>query len=46
MDTPPGGVWVPQQREGDVPPAPPGQQQPYPPQQLPGQGFDEQRYRY
>ncbi|MFI1967748.1 hypothetical protein BLA24_00840 [Streptomyces cinnamoneus] len=53
VDTPPGGVWVPQQRDTDHPagqaPPPeqyPGQQQPpYPPQQ-PGQGFDEQRYRY
>ncbi|MEH6378999.1 hypothetical protein V7793_32355 [Streptomyces sp. KLMMK] len=40
-DTPPGGVWVPQQRDGDYPPVPQGYaQQPYPgyPQQLPAQG--------
>ncbi|WP_330176245.1 hypothetical protein OG875_23735 [Streptomyces sp. NBC_01498] len=42
-DTPPGGVWVPQQREGeDVPPMPDQEPRPY--------GFDpaydEQRYRY
>lgn len=43
-DTPPGGVWVPQQRDTDVPPPQGGQQQPpYPPQQ---QGYEEQRYRY
>lgn len=42
-ETPPGGVWVPQQREGDnVPPMP---------QQAPEQygydpDYDEQRYRY
>ncbi|MET9556448.1 hypothetical protein [Streptomyces sp. NPDC006645] len=42
-DTPPGGVWVPQQREGEnIPPMP---------QQEPGQygydpNHDEQRYRY
>ncbi len=55
MDTPPGGVWVPQQRDNEIadltapPAAAPegGQQQPYPPQQQPGQGYDEQqRYRY
>ncbi|MEU7133876.1 hypothetical protein [Streptomyces sp. NPDC046261] len=52
IDTPPGGVWVPQQRDNEiadlaVPPAtePQPGQQPYPPQQ-PGQGYDEQRYRY
>ncbi|MGK5732875.1 hypothetical protein [Streptomyces sp. URMC 124] len=41
MDTPPGGVWVPQQRDSDLPPVPQGYaQQAYPgyPQQLPGQG--------
>lgn len=42
-ETPPGGVWVPQQREGeDIPPMP---------QQAPQQygydpNYDEQRYRY
>ncbi|WP_116211264.1 hypothetical protein [Streptomyces olivoreticuli] len=40
MDTPPGGVWVPQQRDTDAPP----------PQQYPSQGqgpgHDEQHYRY
>lgn len=44
MDTPPGGVWVPQQRDGDNPPPPGGPQQPYPPQQLPD--HDGQQYRY
>ncbi|MFE0047625.1 hypothetical protein [Streptomyces albireticuli] len=44
MDTPPGGVWVPQQRDGDNPPPPGPPQQPYPPQQLPG--HDGQQYRY
>ncbi|MBB5118555.1 hypothetical protein AF335_00850 [Streptomyces eurocidicus] len=44
MDTPPGGVWVPQQRDGDNPPPPGGPQQPYHPQQLPG--HDGQQYRY
>ncbi|MGW2561240.1 hypothetical protein ACWCXB_18705 [Streptomyces sp. NPDC001514] len=36
-ETPPGGVWVPQQREGDqqVPPMPP-----MPPQQPPSYGYD------
>ncbi|MBT2384725.1 hypothetical protein [Streptomyces sp. ISL-11] len=43
MDTPPGGVWVPQQRDGENPPPPNPQQQPYP-QQTPG--YDEQQYRY
>ncbi|MEV5241655.1 hypothetical protein AB0K89_21490 [Streptomyces cinnamoneus] len=51
MDTPPGGVWVPQQRDANNPvdpahPVNPAEQQPYPPQQLPGNGYDEQRYRY
>ncbi|MEV4742701.1 hypothetical protein [Streptomyces sp. NPDC049555] len=47
MDTPPGGVWVPQQRDTDAAPQA-GQQPPYPPQHLPGQGqgHDEQPYRY
>ncbi|GHF31833.1 hypothetical protein GCM10010218_10950 [Streptomyces mashuensis] len=40
-DTPPGGIWVPQQRDTDQP-----GQQPYPPQQLPGQGYDDQQRRY
>ncbi|TJZ50955.1 hypothetical protein FCH28_20835 [Streptomyces piniterrae] len=38
-ETPPGGVWVPQQRGGELPP----EQPPYPPYQ---QGYDEQQYRY
>ncbi|MFI9718714.1 hypothetical protein ACIHFE_03525 [Streptomyces sp. NPDC052396] len=43
MDTPPGGVWVPQQRDTDA--AAPPQQPPYP--QQPGPGYDEQQhYRY
>ncbi|GHG71951.1 hypothetical protein [Streptomyces griseocarneus] len=48
FDTPPGGVWVPQQRDNDTPPSGQGgQQQPYPPQQAPGHGYDEQQhYRY
>ncbi|MFF3745183.1 hypothetical protein ACWDFH_03660 [Streptomyces kronopolitis] len=37
-ETPPGGVWVPQQRDSDLPP-----EQPYPPYQ---QGYDGQQYRY
>ncbi|KPC61735.1 hypothetical protein [Streptomyces chattanoogensis] len=37
--TPPGGVWVPQQRDSDLPP-----EQQYPPYQQ--QGYDEQQYRY
>ncbi|MFK8846130.1 hypothetical protein [Streptomyces sp. Ac-502] len=45
-DTPPGGVWVPQQR-GNEPTA----DQPYPPYQPPqdqnqNQGYDGQQYRY
>ncbi|BBC37203.1 hypothetical protein SGFS_084970 [Streptomyces graminofaciens] len=51
-DTPPGGVWVPQQRStddplgGDLPP-----EQPYPYQEngngsANGQGYDEQQYRF
>ncbi|MEV0369456.1 hypothetical protein AB0I10_06485 [Streptomyces sp. NPDC050636] len=39
-ETPPGGVWVPQQRGGELPP----EQPPYPPYQQ--QGYDEQQYRY
>ncbi|MFF1341344.1 hypothetical protein ACFVYT_26055 [Streptomyces sp. NPDC058290] len=53
MDTPPGGVWVPQQRstDGAAPPYPGDeQQQPYPPQQpqeYPYQGSGEyEQYRY
>lgn len=45
-ETPPGGVWVPQQRDGGYPPEPPHQPDPhqgYPPYQ---QGYDEQQYRY
>ncbi|MGW7579101.1 hypothetical protein [Streptomyces sp. NPDC054765] len=38
-ETPPGGVWVPQQRDGEFPP-----EQPYPPYQQPG--YDGQQYRY
>ncbi|GAA3172822.1 MULTISPECIES: hypothetical protein [Streptomyces] len=39
-DTPPGGVWVPQQRDGVRPPGEP----PYPPS--PHHGHEEQQYRY
>ncbi|MEU3712443.1 hypothetical protein [Streptomyces catenulae] len=39
-DTPPGGVWVPQQRDGVHPPGEP----PYPP--TPHHGHEEQQYRY
>ncbi|MEX2981957.1 hypothetical protein [Streptomyces sp. C36] len=47
FDTPPGGVWVPQQRDNDTPPSGQGGQQQYPPQQAPGHGYDEQQhYRY
>ncbi|MGY5127473.1 hypothetical protein [Streptomyces nigrescens] len=38
-ETPPGGVWVPQQRDSELPP-----EQPYPPYQQPG--YDGQQYRY
>ncbi|MFE0377761.1 hypothetical protein ACFW1M_19720 [Streptomyces inhibens] len=38
-ETPPGGVWVPQQRDGELPP-----EQPYPPYQQ--QTYDGQPYRY
>ncbi|MEV6565111.1 hypothetical protein [Streptomyces kronopolitis] len=37
-ETPPGGVWVPQQRDSELPP-----EQQYPPYQ---QGYDGQQYRY
>ncbi|MFB7982071.1 hypothetical protein [Streptomyces vinaceus] len=56
MDTPPGGVWVPQQRstEGGAPGYPGDEQNPYPyqqqqqqPQQYPYQGTGEyEQYRY
>ncbi|MGW2600497.1 hypothetical protein [Streptomyces klenkii] len=54
MDTPPGGVWVPQQRDGDLPPAPQGYPHAYPQQppaqgQGQGQGYGEQyneQHRY
>ncbi|MEU8353821.1 hypothetical protein [Streptomyces sp. NPDC048845] len=51
-DTPPGGVWVPQQRDPGYgypqPPADPPVQQPYPYQAPPGYSsdYDEQQYRY
>ncbi|MBQ0985917.1 hypothetical protein KBZ10_15610 [Streptomyces sp. F63] len=50
-ETPPGGVWVPQQRDGGAPLPPeeaPADQQSYPYQAPPGynSGFDEQQYRY
>ncbi|MEV4328954.1 hypothetical protein AB0K02_00140 [Streptomyces sp. NPDC049597] len=45
-DTPAGGVWVPQQRDGDqqIPPMP--QEQPSPYGYEAGSGHDEQQYRY
>ncbi|MFI6724558.1 hypothetical protein [Streptomyces atratus] len=47
-DTPPGGVWVPQQREGEqYPPAPP--EEPAQPAPYPNgydTGYNEQQYRY
>ncbi|MET8676518.1 hypothetical protein ABZW18_02650 [Streptomyces sp. NPDC004647] len=44
--TPPGGVWVPQQRDGEQPPVPPmPDEQPYPYQQDYNNGYGEQ-YRY
>ncbi|KJY46791.1 hypothetical protein [Streptomyces sp. R33] len=52
MDTPPGGVWVPQQRstDGAAHPYPGDEQQPYPqqqPQEYPYQGSGEyEQYRY
>ncbi|MFB7533709.1 hypothetical protein ACFC0C_36950 [Streptomyces sp. NPDC056178] len=46
-ETPPGGVWVPQQREGEQYPAAPAQQPaPYPNGYANGNGYDEQQYRY
>ncbi|MFF3952419.1 hypothetical protein ACFYY1_04350 [Streptomyces sp. NPDC001890] len=46
-DTPPGGVWVPQQREGEqYPAAPPQPPAPYPNGYNNGNGYDEQQYRY
>ncbi|MGY5029416.1 hypothetical protein ACWC9U_00210 [Streptomyces sp. 900116325] len=45
-ETPPGGVWVPQQREGDQYPP---EQQPVQPAPYPNAydgGYDEQQYRY
>ncbi|MFF9348652.1 hypothetical protein [Streptomyces sp. NPDC014734] len=48
-ETPPGGVWVPQQREGEqYPPAPPEQSArpaPFPNAYNNGSGYDEQPYR-
>ncbi|MFJ3923746.1 hypothetical protein [Streptomyces sp. NPDC090022] len=51
MDTPPGGVWVPQQRDVEQPYPPQAQGQPYQeqqdPQQYPYQGTGEyEQYRY
>ncbi|GGV75787.1 hypothetical protein GCM10015535_06470 [Streptomyces gelaticus] len=49
-ETPPGGVWVPQQREGEqypvAPPEPPTRPAPYPNGYNNGNGYDEQQYRY
>ncbi|MEU6013448.1 hypothetical protein ABZ826_05100 [Streptomyces sp. NPDC047515] len=48
-ETPPGGVWVPQQREGEqYPPAPAQQPATYPNGygNGNGNGYDEQQYRY
>ncbi|MFF2011346.1 hypothetical protein ACFVWY_20045 [Streptomyces sp. NPDC058195] len=47
-ETPPGGVWVPQQREGEnAPPMPPEQPPaPFPNGYNNGSGYDEQQYRY
>ncbi|MFE7353540.1 hypothetical protein ACFU8Q_10095 [Streptomyces sp. NPDC057543] len=49
-ETPPGGVWVPQQREGEqyppTPPEQPAQPSPYPNGYANGNGYDEQQYRY
>ncbi|MFJ7197021.1 MULTISPECIES: hypothetical protein [unclassified Streptomyces] len=49
-ETPPGGVWVPQQREGEqypvAPPEPPAHPAPYPNGYNNGNGYDEQQYRY
>ncbi|MFJ2790788.1 hypothetical protein ACIQGT_02975 [Streptomyces sp. NPDC093108] len=49
-ETPPGGVWVPQQREGEqypvTPPEQPTQPAPFPNGYNNGNGYDEQQYRY
>ncbi|MGW2177000.1 hypothetical protein ACWCXX_02680 [Streptomyces sp. NPDC001732] len=49
-DTPPGGVWVPQQREGEqypvTPPEQPARPAPPPNGYNNGSGYDEQQYRY
>ncbi|MET9917973.1 hypothetical protein ABZZ04_12910 [Streptomyces sp. NPDC006435] len=49
-DTPPGGVWVPQQREGEqypvTPPEQPAHPAPPPNGYNNGSGYDEQQYRY
>ncbi|MFF3728938.1 hypothetical protein ACFYXM_01050 [Streptomyces sp. NPDC002476] len=46
-ETPPGGVWVPQQREGEQYPAvPPEQPAPYPNGHHNGNGYDGEQYRY
>ncbi|WP_424860864.1 hypothetical protein [Streptomyces sp. MMS24-I29] len=49
-ETPPGGVWVPQQREGEqhpaVPPEQPAQPAPYPNGYHNGNGYDGEQYRY
>ncbi|MGW2849027.1 hypothetical protein [Streptomyces sp. NPDC001108] len=47
-ETPPGGVWVPQQREGEPYPPPPPEQPPapFPNGYNNGSGYDEQQYRY
>lgn len=49
-ETPPGGVWVPQQREGEqypvAPPEPPARPAPHPNGYNNGNGYDEQQYRY
>ncbi|MFD7619696.1 hypothetical protein [Streptomyces sp. NPDC059802] len=49
-ETPPGGVWVPQQREGEqypvTPPEQPAQPAPFPNGYNNGNGYDEQQYRY
>lgn len=44
-ETPPGGVWVPQQRTDEVHGGELPQEQPYPHQPQPGVGYDEQ-YRF
>ncbi|WP_405596632.1 hypothetical protein OG741_10985 [Streptomyces sp. NBC_01410] len=46
-ETPPGGVWVPQQRDGEqVPPMPQEQPSPYGYGYDNGTGYNEQQYRY